>query len=92
MECLDSGRQINWPGFIIQLFDRVLNGTKTHTVPYGFILTIVLAHFKVPIKKWEVGTSKNHFGANTLTACDYEVQTTPKEPGLSKKVLVNIKM
>ncbi|XP_070051781.1 uncharacterized protein [Nicotiana tomentosiformis] len=27
-------RQINWPGFIIQLLDRVLTGTKTHVIPY----------------------------------------------------------
>ncbi|XP_070008475.1 uncharacterized protein [Nicotiana sylvestris] len=40
----------------------------------------------------EVGTSKDHFGANTLTACDYEVQTTPKEPGSSKKVPLNSKV
>ncbi|XP_070056524.1 COP1-interactive protein 1-like [Nicotiana tomentosiformis] len=72
MEYLDSGRKINWPGFII--------------------LTIVLAHFKIPIRKWEVGTSKDHFGANTLTACDYKVHTTPKEPGSSKKVHVNSKV
>lgn len=70
-ECLDSGRQINWPGFIIQLLDRVINGTKTHVIPYGFILTTLLAHFKVPMKKWEVGTSKDHFGENTLLACGY---------------------
>jgi len=92
MECLDSGRQINWPGFIIQLLDRVLNGTKTHAIPYGFILTVVLAHFKVPMKNWEVGTSKDYFGANTLIACDYEVHATPKEPGSSKKVPVNSKV
>ncbi|XP_070040100.1 uncharacterized protein [Nicotiana tomentosiformis] len=74
------------------LLDRVLNGAKTHGIPYGFILMVVLAHFKVPIKKWEVGTSKDHFGANTLTACDYEVQTTPKESGSSKKVPANSKV
>ncbi|XP_070053969.1 uncharacterized protein [Nicotiana tomentosiformis] len=39
MECFDSGRQINWYEFIIQLLDRVLTGTKTHAIPYGFILT-----------------------------------------------------
>ncbi|XP_070055141.1 uncharacterized protein [Nicotiana tomentosiformis] len=92
MECLDSGRKINWPGLIIQHLDRVLTGTKTHAIPYGFILTAVLSHFKVPIKKWEVGTSKDHFGANTLTACDYEVHTIPKELGSSKKVPVNSKV
>ncbi|XP_075102922.1 uncharacterized protein LOC142177608 isoform X2 [Nicotiana tabacum] len=92
MECLDSRRQINSPWFIIQLLDRDLTGTKTHAIPYGLILTAVLAHFKEPIKKWEVGTSMDHFGANTLTACDYEVHTTPKEPGSSKKVPVNRKV
>ena len=44
------------------------------------------------MKKWEVGTSKDHFGANTLIACDYEVHATPKEPGSSKKVPVNSKV
>nr|XP_033510344.1 uncharacterized protein LOC117275092 [Nicotiana tomentosiformis] len=92
MECLDRERQINCPGFIIQLLDRVLTGTKTHAIPYGFILTVVPAHFKVPIKKWEVSISKDHSGENTLTACDYEVHTTHKEPGSSKNIPVNSKV
>ncbi|XP_070020145.1 uncharacterized protein [Nicotiana sylvestris] len=71
---------------------RVLNDTKTHTITYGFILTTVLAHFKVPMKKWEVGTSKDHFEANTLLACDYEIHATTKEPGSSKKVPMNSKV
>ncbi|XP_070037166.1 uncharacterized protein [Nicotiana tomentosiformis] len=40
----------------------------------------------------EVGNTKDHFGTNTLTACDYEVHTTPKEPDSSKKVPVNNKV
>ncbi|XP_070057727.1 uncharacterized protein [Nicotiana tomentosiformis] len=71
---------------------KVLTGTKTYAIPYGFILMVVLAHFKVHIKQWEVGTSKDRFGENTLTACDYEVHTTPKEPGSSKNVPVNSKV
>ncbi|XP_070055286.1 uncharacterized protein [Nicotiana tomentosiformis] len=46
----------------------------------------------VPLKKWDISTSKDHFGANTLTACDYEVHATVKEPGSSKKVPVNSKV
>ncbi|XP_070043255.1 uncharacterized protein [Nicotiana tomentosiformis] len=69
--------------------EGVLTGTKTHVIPYDFILMTVLAHFKVTLKKWDVSTNKDHFGANTLTVCDYEVHTAPKEPGSSKKVSVN---
>ncbi|XP_070018051.1 uncharacterized protein [Nicotiana sylvestris] len=42
MECLECGRQINWPAFIIKQLDRVINGSKAHATPYGFILTTVL--------------------------------------------------
>ncbi|XP_070039770.1 uncharacterized protein [Nicotiana tomentosiformis] len=57
MECLDSGKKINWTG--------------------------------VSLKKWDVCTSKDYFGANTLTDCDYEILATPKEPGSSKRVPKN---
>jgi len=92
MECMDSGRQINWPGFIIQLLDRVVNGSKAHAIPYGFILTSVLAHYKVPLKKAEMATSKDHFGINTLLACDYEIHVVPNEPGSSKRTHINNKV
>ena len=44
------------------------------------------------MKKWEVSTSIDHFWVNTLRACNYEVNVTPKEPSSSKKVPVNSKV
>nr|XP_009803926.1 PREDICTED: uncharacterized protein LOC104249244 [Nicotiana sylvestris] len=92
MECLESGWQINWLGFMIKLLDRVINGSKAHATPYGFILTIVPARCKMPLKKWEMAASKDHFGINTLIACDYEVNSNPNEPGSSKKTPINSKV
>ncbi|XP_070002001.1 uncharacterized protein [Nicotiana sylvestris] len=92
MECLDSGKHIRLPKFIIQLLDRIINGTKSHVIPYGFILTAVLEHFKVPLKKWEVATNNDYFRAKTLIVCDFEVHATPNEPSSSKKAPVNSKV
>nr|XP_009761592.1 PREDICTED: uncharacterized protein LOC104213746 [Nicotiana sylvestris] len=71
MECLERGKQINWPALIVKLLDRVINGSKAHATPYGFILTTVLDRLNVPLKKWEMTSSKEHFGIKTLLACDY---------------------
>nr|XP_009775644.1 PREDICTED: uncharacterized protein LOC104225519 [Nicotiana sylvestris] len=92
MECLESGRQINWPAFIIKLLDRVINSSKAHATSYGFILTIVLDRCKVSLKKWEMATSKDYFGINALIACDYEVTSIPNELGSSKKTPINSKV
>ncbi|XP_070012867.1 uncharacterized protein [Nicotiana sylvestris] len=46
-----NGSQINWTAFIIKLLDMVINGSKAHTIPYGFILTTVLDRCNVPLKK-----------------------------------------
>ncbi|XP_070022154.1 uncharacterized protein [Nicotiana sylvestris] len=43
------------------------------------------------MKKW-VSTSVDHLWVNTLLACDYEVNVTPKEPISCKKVPVNSKV
>nr|XP_016433873.1 PREDICTED: uncharacterized protein LOC107760350 [Nicotiana tabacum] len=83
MECLERGKQINWLAFIIKLLDRVINGSKFYVTPYGFILTTVLDRLNVPLKKWEMASSKDHFGINALLACDYAVNAIPNEPGSS---------
>ncbi|XP_019253883.1 PREDICTED: uncharacterized protein LOC109232574 [Nicotiana attenuata] len=92
MQCLNEGKQINWPTFIVKLLERVLNGSKAHAIPYGFILTIVLERLNVPLKKWEMASSKEHFGSKTLQACDYMLSTAPVEPGSSAKTPVNSKV
>nr|XP_016455665.1 PREDICTED: uncharacterized protein LOC107779701 [Nicotiana tabacum] len=51
MECLERGKQINWPALTVKLLDRVINGSKAHSTPYGFILTTVLDRLNVPLKK-----------------------------------------
>ncbi|XP_019241822.1 PREDICTED: uncharacterized protein LOC109221838, partial [Nicotiana attenuata] len=83
MQCLVEGKQINWHAFIAKLLDRVLNGSKAHSIPYGFILTAVLDKLNVPLKKWEMASSKEHFGIKTLQACDYILSVGPVEPGSS---------
>lgn len=92
MECLDSRKQINWPGFIIRLLHRVDCGTKTHVIPCGFILIVVLAHFKVSLKTRYVCMSKDYFGVNTLTNFYYGVHIALKEPSSSKRVPKNNKV
>ncbi|XP_019238649.1 PREDICTED: uncharacterized protein LOC109218728 [Nicotiana attenuata] len=92
MQCLNEGKQINWPAFIVKLLERVLNGSKAHAIPYGFILTTVLERLNVPLKKWEMASSKEHFGSKTLQACDYMLSTAPVEPGSSVKTPVNSKV
>nr|XP_016440658.1 PREDICTED: uncharacterized protein LOC107766394 [Nicotiana tabacum] len=91
MECLERGKQINWPAFIIKLLDRVINGSKAHVTPYGFILTTVLDRLNVPLK-WEMASSKEHFGIKTLLAYDYSVNAIPIEPGSSQKTPINSKV
>ncbi|XP_019257635.1 PREDICTED: uncharacterized protein LOC109235841 [Nicotiana attenuata] len=66
VKCLVEGKQINWPAFIVKLLDRVLNGSNAHAIPYGFILTAVLDKLNVPLKKWKMASSKEHFGIKTL--------------------------
>ncbi|XP_019241620.1 PREDICTED: uncharacterized protein LOC109221609 [Nicotiana attenuata] len=92
MQCLNEGKQINWPAFIVKLLERVLNGSKAHAIPYGFILTTVLERLNVPLKKWKMASSKEHFGSKTLQACDYMLSTAPVEPGSSAKTPVNSKV
>ncbi|XP_070011743.1 uncharacterized protein [Nicotiana sylvestris] len=92
IECLVRGMQINWPAFIVKLLDRVINGSKAHATPYGFILTTVLDRLNVPLMKWEMASCKEHFGVKTLLACDYLVNATPVEPGSSLKTPVNSKV
>ncbi|XP_070044931.1 uncharacterized protein [Nicotiana tomentosiformis] len=43
--------------------------------PYG-----MPGQWKVPMKKWEVGTSKDHFRANTLTVVTIKSTPLPKNP------------
>lgn len=92
MECLERGKQISWYAFIIKLLDRVINGSKAHGTPYGFILSTVLDRLNVPLKKWEMASSKDHFGINTLLVCDYAVTAIPNEPGSSQKAPINNKV
>nr|XP_016497993.1 PREDICTED: transcriptional regulator ATRX-like [Nicotiana tabacum] len=79
MQCMNEGKQINWHVFIVKLLERVMNGSKAHAIPYGFILTIVLERLDVPFKRWEMASSKEHFGIKILQACDYLPSTSPSK-------------
>ena len=44
------------------------------------------------LKKWEMASSKEHFGIKTLLACDYPVNAIPVEPGSSLSTPINSKV
>ncbi|GAB2301670.1 hypothetical protein Dimus_038149 [Dionaea muscipula] len=52
MHLLDTEQSINLPSIMIQHIGRVIS-MHSHALPYGYLLTMVFKHFKVPLGKGE---------------------------------------
>lgn len=64
-------RTINLPVLIIKRMTRAADQERgTYTLSYGFLLTRVFAHFKIPLKRPKKGTKKYIFDEKTLRECD----------------------
>ncbi|XP_019224300.1 PREDICTED: uncharacterized protein LOC109205987, partial [Nicotiana attenuata] len=71
MEELDNFTTINLPGIIIEHMNKVADFKDgNHGLPYGFLLTKVFEHFKVPLGPVKVGTKKETFSKGTLEECE----------------------
>ncbi|XP_019226717.1 PREDICTED: uncharacterized protein LOC109208132 [Nicotiana attenuata] len=71
MEALDDCTTINLPRIMIEHMNKVA-GFKdgNHGLPYGFLLTKVFEHFKVPLGPVKVGAKKQTFSKVTLEECE----------------------
>jgi len=71
MEVLDNFTTINLPGIMIEHMNKVADFKDgNHGLPYGFLLTKVFKHFKVPLGQAKVGTKKQTFSKATLEECE----------------------
>ncbi|XP_059302244.1 uncharacterized protein LOC132054216 [Lycium ferocissimum] len=71
METLDGGHSISLPGIMLQHMIKVVDVKDgKHGLPYGFLLTKVFEHFKVPLGKASKGTKKQMFSMSTLEECE----------------------
>ncbi|XP_059315619.1 uncharacterized protein LOC132066303 [Lycium ferocissimum] len=78
MEILDGGHLISLPGIMLQHTIKVVDVKDgKHGLPYGFLLTKVFEHFKVPTGKASKGTKKQMFSMSTLEECEF----VPKKGG-----------
>lgn len=67
VEVLDTNMLLNLPSLMIMHMARIANPSKrNHALPYGFFLTQVFAHFKVPLGEGKKGTKNEIFDKSTL--------------------------
>ena len=73
IDLMDRGEQINLPAIMIRHISRIANTSSEHNLEYGFLLTLVFAHFGSSLQK-KVGVQIiNEIGSSTLMGCGCEL-------------------
>lgn len=71
MEVLEYNRPINIPSLMLNYMARVSDQEQgTHALLYGFLLTRVFEHFKVPLRGPKTGKKKDFLDEETLKERD----------------------
>ena len=52
------------------IYKTVIDRKGVHGMGYGYFLTVVFKHFKIPLSVGKVGTVKEAFSVNTLVECE----------------------
>ncbi|XP_015082021.1 uncharacterized protein LOC107025797 [Solanum pennellii] len=68
MDVIDQGMLVNLPSLMVKHMTRAAEGS--HALPYGFWLTRVFTHFKVPLNIGKRGGKKDMINRSTLAECD----------------------
>ena len=69
IDLMDREEQINLPAIMICHIFRIANTSREHDLGYGFLLTLVFAHFGSSLQK-KVGVQMiNDIGSSTLKGC-----------------------
>ncbi|XP_009769561.1 pentatricopeptide repeat-containing protein At3g22670, mitochondrial-like [Nicotiana sylvestris] len=89
MEALNNFTTINLPAIMIEHMNKVADFKDgDHGLTYGFLLTKVFEHFKVPLGPAKVGTKKQTFSKATLEECEYctvtETVNTDQQPKVTE--------
>lgn len=85
IEVLDKNRLLNLPSLMIKHMAKAVNPYKgTHALPYGFLLSLVFAHYKFYLEEGKKRTRKDMFGRKILEECD----CLPKNLGSKSNSLI----
>ena len=69
----DRGEQINLPAIMIHHISRIANTSRENDLGYGFLLTLVFAHFGSSLQK-KVGVQMiDEIGSSTLMGCGFKL-------------------
>ncbi|KAH0742892.1 hypothetical protein KY290_030885 [Solanum tuberosum] len=82
MDVIDQGMLVNLPSLMVKHMTRAAEGS--HALPYGFWLTRVFTHFKVPLNVGKRGGKKDMISRSTLAECDL----LPKALGCKSNSLI----
>lgn len=82
MDVIDQGMLVNLPSLMVKHMTRAAEGS--HALPYGFWLTRVFTHFKVPLNVGKRRGKKDMISRSTLAECDL----LPKALGCKSNSLI----
>ncbi|KAK6783974.1 hypothetical protein RDI58_017428 [Solanum bulbocastanum] len=82
MDVIDQGMLVNLPSLMMKHMTRAAEGSLA--LPYGFWLTRVFIHFKVPLNVGKMGGKKDMISRSTLVECDL----VPKALGSKSNSLI----
>ena len=73
IDLMDRGEQINLPAIMIRHISRIANTSREHDLGYGFLLTLVFAHFGSSLQK-KVGVQMiDEIGSSTLMGYGFKL-------------------
>ena len=71
MEMLCSFEALNLPGLMLEhIYKTVIERKGVHGMGYGYFLTEVFKHFKIPLSVGRVGTVKQTVSESNLVECE----------------------
>jgi len=70
---MDRGEQINLPAFMITHIARIVNTPRARDLGYGFLLTRMLEHFRVELKKKVEAQVIDEVGSSTFMGCGFDL-------------------
>jgi len=77
IDLMDREEQINLPPIMIRHIVRIANTTRDHDLGYSFLLTRVIEHFGVDLKK-KVGVQMiDEIGSSNLMGCGFTMIEGP---------------
>jgi len=73
VDLMDRGELLNLPAIMIRHIARIATTTRRHDLGYGFLLTMVLEHFRVELQNKVGAQVIDEIGSSTLMGCDFDL-------------------